>query len=230
MTRLALANAIYLKADWKYPFDKAFTADRPFTTVAGTSAPVPTMRGDVVMPTRRGTGWHAASLPYAGDKLAMLLVLPDLGQEQQLRRLVCSPALSDLLKGWDHTRPPESAPRAGEGNAEVVLPKFRIASTHDLARPLRARGAELAFSDRADFSALTRTERLALQFATQKATIVVDELGTEAAAVTAIGAMAASGRVPPPELRFDRPFYAVVYDTPTATPLFLTYVADPSKR
>ena len=233
MTRLVLANAVYLKADWKYPFDKGLTAERPFTTASGATVSVPTMHGHVVLPTRRSQGWQAAS-PYAGDKIAMLALLPDRGREAQVGSLVRSAGLAALLQGWDHSRSPLSAPqREGEGAAQVVLPKFRIASTHDLGTaadpvsPLRVLGADLAFSDGADFSGLTRTEPLKLQFATQKATIVVDELGTEAAAVTAIGAMAMSA---PPVLRFDRPFYAIVYDVPTATPLFLTYVADPSRR
>lgn len=227
MTRLVLANAVYLKADWKHPFEASDTTEAPFTTAAGTVVAVPTMHGRTLLPTRRGTGWRAVSVPYAGDKLAMLLVLPDPGAESVVRRLVTSGGLSDLVRGWPAAG--SAAPTGETSGAELVLPKFRVASTHDLAGPLRARGADLAFGSGADFSRLTRSEPLSLQFATQRATIVVDELGTEAAAATAIGAMAVSGRGPAPVLRFDRPFYAVVYDSPTGTPVFLTYVADPAR-
>ena len=222
-TRLVLANAVYLKADWNVPFEKSRTRDEPFARAAGGEVRVPMMYGAESVPHRTGAGWQAASIPYVGGKLARLVVLPDraTGAEATVPKLVTSGGLGDLLRGWDQA-----------DSADLVMPRFRIESTHDLAKPLIARGAGLAFGEggAADLTGLTTQERLELSFAIQKATIVVDEEGTEAAAVSAVGAQAVSARIPPPVLRLDRPFYAVVYDAPTATPLFLTYVTDPSRR
>ena len=40
-TRLVLANAIYFKADWLFPFEKDGTADRPFHLLDGTQIRCP---------------------------------------------------------------------------------------------------------------------------------------------------------------------------------------------
>ena len=62
-TRLALVNAIYLKANWLHEFDPDRTVRRPFTTSSDTSKRVPTMRMDggqnVVL--ARGAGWRATA-------------------------------------------------------------------------------------------------------------------------------------------------------------------------
>ena len=80
--RLALVNAIYLKADWQHEFDPQRTVDRAFTTSLGASVRVPTMRMDrsQVVPLAHGTGWQADSAPYTGadgSPLSMTLILPD---------------------------------------------------------------------------------------------------------------------------------------------------------
>ena len=81
-TRLALVNAIYLKANWQHEFDPQRTVDRAFTTSLGASVRVPTMRMDrsQVVPLAHGTGWQATALPYTGadgSPLSMTLILPD---------------------------------------------------------------------------------------------------------------------------------------------------------
>lgn len=66
--------------------------------------------------------------------------------------------------------------------------------------------------------------------AVQQAFIVVDEEGTVAGAVTevGVGAMATpmTGDI---TIIADRPFYFIVGDAKAATPLFFSYVGDPTK-
>ena len=81
-TRLALVNAIYMKANWQNEFDPDRTVNRPFTTAGGTSVSVPTMRmaGGQDIALAQGAGWQATELPYAGadgSPLSMTLILPD---------------------------------------------------------------------------------------------------------------------------------------------------------
>jgi serpin B len=59
--------------------------------------------------------------------------------------------------------------------------------------------------------------------------IQVDELGTEAAAVTALIMRVTSMPAPSPEVMFDRPFLFLVVDDASGNVLFLGAVKDPSK-
>lgn len=62
-----------------------------------------------------------------------------------------------------------------------------------------------------------------------EAYVAVDEVGTEAAAATAVVIALSMGSAGPPrEVVFDRPFLFVIHDTATNAPLFVGRVADPS--
>ena len=66
----------------------------------------------------------------------------------------------------------------------------------------------------------------------QNARIIVDEEGTEAAAVTVIEMEATSARPEPDEpiiFKCDRPFVLVIQDSTTGANLFMGIVNDPSE-
>ena len=77
LTRMILVNAIYLKAPWAVPFEPDATRPAPFTLLDGSTVEVPFMaQRDNAMAYAEGEGWQAVELPYAGDALAMLVLLP----------------------------------------------------------------------------------------------------------------------------------------------------------
>jgi serpin B len=76
-SRLTLVNTVYLKAPWQRKFEESATSTAPFTTVDGSTVDVEMMHATRHMGYGTGDGWQAVELPYAGDRLAMLLVLPD---------------------------------------------------------------------------------------------------------------------------------------------------------
>ena len=55
-TRLVLANAVYLKADWQFPFAKDPTTDATFTRADGTTVAAPMMRQQVSLRYAGGQG------------------------------------------------------------------------------------------------------------------------------------------------------------------------------
>ncbi|MFI5255606.1 MAG: serpin family protein, partial [Candidatus Limnocylindrales bacterium] len=77
LTRLALVNAIYLKAPWVTPFDPSLTKPDAFTRADGTTVQVPMMHGGGELPYAEGAGWQAVELPYVGGSLAMDVIVPD---------------------------------------------------------------------------------------------------------------------------------------------------------
>ncbi len=210
-SRLVLANAVALDADWETPFDAERTRDADFTLLDGTVVQVPTMQGGDGVEVGRGEGWTAVRLPYAGDALAMTIVVPSAFDafEQQLS--------ADLLDEVDAGLSP-AGPSLG-------LPRFTARSASGLKPVLAGLGMTSMFDDaRADLSGISRSERLVVGAVQHEAVVTVDETGTEAAAATGVDVQAVSAPMP---VMVDRPFLFVVRDRSTGAVLFLGRVTDP---
>jgi serine protease inhibitor len=100
-----------------------------------------------------------------------------------------------------------------------------------LIPPLQSLGMKDAFiSGEADFSGMFRpfpeSGSLYINIIKHQAVLEVNEKGTEAAAVTALGVSTASASVPF-DFRADRPFFYAVEDAAAGIWLFLGSVADP---
>jgi serpin B len=212
--RLAIANAIYLKAAWLEPFTVDSTAPGDFRLVDDSVVEVPMMHGLKDAPYARGDEWAAIELPYVGQDLAMLVIVPDdLASFDSSFDVAVLRSIVDSLEG---------------GRVDLTLPKFDFESVFELSDLLAALGMPTAFSAAADFSGITTAEALRIATVIHQANITVDEAGTEAAAATVIG-FDTSGGGEPPTLRVDRPFLFAIRDVPTGAVVFMGRVADPSE-
>jgi serpin B len=208
-TRLVLANAVYLKADWQQPFDHTDQAD--FHPADGGTRQVPTMRMEADLRYAKGAGWQAVELPYAHSDLAMRIMIPDGSRAPD------SLLTADSMAAVGAALRPEYI--------ELAMPKWDFNTEIDLSDPLIRMGVRQAFSSTADFSGIQ--PGLYISQAIHRADITVDERGTRAAAATAIG-MAVSARVPPATVvRADHPFAFAIVHRPTGVPLFVGHVANP---
>jgi serpin B len=210
-SRLVLANAVALDADWKTPFDAARTRAGDFHLLDGTVVQVPTMQGGDGVEVGRGEGWTAVRLPYAGDDLAMTIVVPSAFDafEQQLS--------ADLLDEVDAGLSP--------AGPSLSLPRFTARSASGLKPVLAGLGMTSMFDERrADLSGISQTEQLVVGAVQHEAVVTVDETGTEAAAATGVDIRAVSAPMP---VMVDRPFLFVVRDRSTGAVLFLGRVTDP---
>jgi serpin B len=211
-TRLVIANAVYLKADWEHAFAGGGHEDNAaFTREDGSIVRAKLMRQTAELRYASEAGWQAVELPYAKSDLAMWVLLPARGG---------SPG--ELLR-------PDLLARVGAGlkpaTVTIGLPGWDFATDLDLEAPLRALGLGVLFDD-ADFSGIA--ERLFLGQAVHRANIAVDEWGTEAAAVTGL-AFPVSGRAGTvTEFRADHAFAFAVMHRSTSTPLFIGHVTDPT--
>ena len=112
------------------------------------------------------------------------------------------------------------------------MPRFRVEGQFALAPTLRSMGMRETFDPhRADFSGITRSERVFLSEVIHKTYIDVDEKGTEAAAATAV--VMAAGCAPgepeePVVFRADHPFTFMIRDERTSSILFMGRLANPS--
>ena len=80
-TVFVLTNTVYFNASWAEPFEEALTKPGTFTRVDGSAVQVPMMHGSRDGGLfAEGDGWKAAELPYDGQEVSMLLVVPDAGR------------------------------------------------------------------------------------------------------------------------------------------------------
>ena len=214
-TVLILANAVYLKADWAASFEKSATRDDTFTRADRSTVQTPMMSRTGPMRHASGEGWQAAELRYFGGELAMWVLVPT--GDQAPSSLLDAPVLQQVEAGL------------GDGQVQIVMPRWDFATNLPLKPTLQELGMTAPFSDQtADFSAMSK-DPLFIGQAIHRATITVDEWGTEAAAVTGVAMDVTSAPVGEPvEIRADRPFAFAIMHLPTKTPLFVGQVADPT--
>jgi len=212
-TRLALVNAIYMKASWLQPFDEASTTDQPFTTTDGTTIQVPTMSMRTTIPYASGDGWQAIDLAYDSHDLTLVLMLPEEGTLAQFEAEFLVSGITPYMSPTD---------------VHLELPRFGADTAMSLVDVLQRLGVEDLFGD-ADLSGMSDDE-LRVADVLHQAVIAVDEAGTEAAAATAVIApgTGAPSETPPVELRFDRPFLFAVRDRSSESHLFLGRIGDPT--
>jgi serpin B len=213
-TRLVLTNAIYFNAAWQFPFEEEETTPGSFTLADGSAVSVPMMTNHAQVRYGEGDGYEALELPYDGGELSMVLVLPS--------------ELGGFEAGLDPERLDGVLASLGSRSVTMALPRFKIASTLDLAPPLEDLGMPAAFSDHADFSGMSVQGGLFITDVLHEAFVSVNEAGTEAAAATAV-VIGETSAPEPAAIRFDRPFLFVIRDRATGAILFVGRVADPSR-
>lgn len=215
-TRLVLTNAIYFKAHWLDQFEPANTQDAPFTLLDGSQVTVRMMYQQTGYSYAAGADYQAVELPYEGDELSMVILLPAAGQFEAFEGTMTAERLAAIVAGL-------SPQEVG-----LSLPKFTFEWSAGLADVLTALGMGIAFDPgSADFSGMSDTA-LFIQAVVHKAFVAVDEEGTEAAAATAVIAGLTAAPAEPIILRVDRPFLFVIRDRVSGTLLFVGRVVNPS--
>lgn len=218
MTAMVITNAIYFKGEWALPFPMHATQEGPFTREDGSAgrADFMTVKGDFEHAAY--DGYQVLRIPYKGDRLSMLVALPD--DAGSLGRIAGGLSAGALAAWLDDME---------ERKLLVTIPKFTVDDRHDLARIMKAMGVTDAFDEYdADLQGIGLHKdggSLYVGSATHAAHVSVDEVGTEAAAATGIVLQLMSR---PPSFVADRPFIFLVHDGETGAILFMGNVADPS--
>src|SRR3979409_2145505 len=133
----------------------------------------------------------------------MVLIVPDAGKLNSFERGLDGATLRRIASGLSSTQ------------VTLSMPKFSFRSQSQLKDALSELGMPLAFTDRADFSGMTKQESLEIAAVIHQAFIAVDEKGTEAAAATAVVASLTSAPQRQVELKIDRPFLFLIQDDET---------------
>ena len=218
LTRLVLANAIYFNGSWLHPFEEEDTNEAPFTTVDGSQLTVEMMHlPQERLQYMRGENFQVVRLPYLSRDFSMLVLVPDLGAFDTVEKQLDASWLDDALSNLAVIP------------VDLKMPKFDFESMVDASVPLKELGMKNAFDPvMADFSGMSRVMDLFITEVLHKATITVDEQGTEAAAATAV-LMGVTSIQPdePVSLVIDRPFLFFIHHYPTNSTLFMGRVMAP---
>jgi len=210
---LVLTNAIYFKGDWATQFDEADTRAAEFHVT-------PTETVEVDMMNQEGKFNYAETgeaqvleLPYKGDDLSMIIILPNKNDIHELETGLTLGTLSEWVFELEPTR------------LNIYLPKFKLETKYDMGRDLAEMGMPTAFTGGADFSGIS-DGGLYISQVIHQAYVDVNEEGTEAAAATGVVMLGAAPMLE--EFRADHPFIFVIRDRDTGLILFMGRVVDPS--
>jgi serpin B len=216
LTRLVLTNAIYFNAAWASPFNENATSDGVFHLINGDQVTVPMMRQTESFGYAEGDNYQAVELPYDGNELSMVILLPDSGQFSDFEGSLDFPKLGRIL---DSIRYQEVA---------LTMPKFEFDSSFDLKTTLSDMGMPVAFTTDANFSGMNGQRNLYITDVVHKAFVSLDEAGTEAAAATAVIVGLTAVPAQPVTVNIDRPFIFMIRDIETGALLFVGRILDPS--
>lgn len=216
-TRMILTNAVYFKGRWLQPFSPELTVPEPFYVTETESKDVPMMKEDRESLYADVEGVKLLKLSYGGAA-SMLLALPKQGAMDELLKDLAHRDGLDLIRRWQASMT--------RHQVDVWLPRFKMEERYELKELLTTLGMGQAFSDAADFSAMTEDkEPICIGSVVHKAFLEVDEEGAEAAAATGVAMVYATAlpRQEPPRAEFhaDRPFLFFILDDATGAILFM---------
>jgi serpin B len=208
-----IANVIYFKGQWQYPFQASLTTAQNFTLGDSTQATVQMMHQQNSFPYLQGSGFQAIRLPYGQGRLSMLVVLPTAGTD--INTFVAG-ITATAIGDW------ESQLQSGYGN--VALPRFSTNFSASLKDALSALGMGIAFAPDADFSGIA--PQAFVSRVAHATAVDVDESGTLAAGATAVTLGITIG--PQFNMTMDHPFFYAIRDDNTGELLFVGVMANPN--
>ena len=220
-TVMVINNAIYFKGTWVTQFPADDTAESDFWKNGAESVDTDFMNvGGGTFDYAHSNGAQVLKMPYEGDRLSMLVILPEgldaIGALEESLSV-------DMIQQWrQELRPSE---------IELVsIPKFNMSTNYDLKGPLQALGITDVFEESSsNLDGITdMPPRVWVSKATQDAFVNVNEEGTEAAAVTTITIKSVMVSPPKPYFIADHPFLFIIQDDESGAILFMGKLSDPT--
>jgi len=235
-TKLVLTNAIYFKGTWEGEFDKSYTHEQDFKVTPNNIIKTPMM---YMYPDKANLNYadleklQVLELPYKGDKISMLILLPKQGEDYYYetgKKIVSNYTLENINLSVQKLNEYKSQMQETKLDS-ISLPKFEFDTKYFMKDTLSAMGMPTAFGA-ADFSGMDGTINLQISKVIHQAFIKVDEQGTEAAAATAVRmgyASAIRPRMHRKIFKADHPFIFIIQEKETGNILFMGRVTDPTK-
>jgi serpin B len=216
MSSLVLVNALYYRGHWRQQFARKATTPGKFRLKSGSEVQVPMMRGQQSAGYCLYQGAKVLELPYQGNGVVMLVVLPtEATGLETVERALSGEWLIGCQKSLKASK------------VDVVMPTFTMLQSTKLDAALQHLGIVKAFTRKADFSGIDGNHtNLWINTVIQKAFLDVNEEGTEAAAATGAHIYYASS-ASVESFVCDRPFLFMIYAARAPAVLFIGRVGNP---
>ncbi len=219
---LYLINAIYFKGAWQNQFKKEDTKKEKFYPLEGNDLDVMMMSlSRDSFSYAETSDFQAIHLPYKDNRLGLYVFLPKKGK-----------TLDEFEKKLDLASFEKHSQLFSGRTGTLKLPRFKIEDDMKLKENLSKLGMEEAFDkNKADFSLMTNEKgRVFINDVIHKTYMDVNEVGTEAAAVTAVEMCMTSARMDPEpafEMNCNHPFFIALQDMQTKKILFMGHINKP---
>ncbi len=204
---LYLINAIYFKGVWVKQFEKEKTYESDFLSENSTTTRANMMNQKDTFLYAKDDQAQYLEMPYGNQAFSMTVILPNDG-------ITTSQVLEEL-----------SAEQLANIRAtlkkqvvNVHFPKFKVEQKFEMKDPMMALGMQQAFGEEADFSPIS-DRHLLISRIIHSTFCEVDEVGTEAAAVTIIEFELTSMPMDPIFLA-NKPFIFLIREKSTGVILF----------
>ncbi|MDE6365011.1 MAG: serpin family protein [Lachnospiraceae bacterium] len=229
--RLALFNTIYFKGKWECPFDPQNTYKEAFYLQRGQEENV---QADMM-------NMYLTELEYLSNDFMEGVILPyqqnEINSNETLAFIALKPTGDKGVRDLYSQLPNEVRTSVIENKqtylVNLKLPKFEVTFDEKLNKSLINMGLTECFDeDKANFDQLGKTldgDKLFINLVQQKAKIIVDEEGTEAAAATEILMCDRGAAIETDfkEMYFNEPFIYIILDLETEIPLFIGILDNP---
>ena len=217
-TMMLLINTLYFEAEWQKPY--LSTKDGKFTALDGTEYPIQEMYSKESQYFDLGNA-DAFKKEYDGGNYSFVGILPH--EDVDFNEYIQSLDADSLCEGLKEYEDPDTV------DLYTMIPKFKYNYGKSLKEILPLLGMETAFNpDKADFSKINDLSvkgalPLYIDDVLHKTKIEVTEIGTKAAAATAV-IMGAGSAMPIPKkevyIYLNRPFVYMIVDK-NNVPLFI---------
>ncbi|MDA7940493.1 MAG: serpin family protein [Nitrosopumilus sp.] len=217
---LAITNAVYFAGEWEIQFPKDNTRERDFwkSSTESTSANLMSIT-EQVFNHAQFDGFQMIQLPYRGDRLSMLVLLPDdIDGIGPLEKSVTASGIESWRQDLEPTM------------INVVIPKFKMEPRYNLDDLILKPRINKILTDGVSGIALRNGFETSVPItgALHASFIKVDEIGTEATAVAVLFGVDVGAPPPRPVFIADHPFIFAIQDDETGALLFMGRVMDPT--
>lgn len=208
-TAAVLVNALLFDDEWVTPYEEKDIYDGEFNGTKGIETVTFMKSNEMLLKSSDARGMMKS---YKNTPCKLVAILPD--ESIDLDTYVSTLSGAKLEKLF------ESA--GGVNRCIAHIPQFELRKSLSLADTVEAMGAELMFSNDANFDALTMSEGLKVSDVVQESFIEVTQNGTKAGSSSAV-IMNDSAPAPQDfeELKFDRPFIFMIVENESNLPLFI---------
>lgn len=214
---MILLNAVYFNGLWQSKFDETKTQNDGFILNDGSSKDTPMMTQTTRLEYASNELFSAVNLPYGKGKFQMTVILPN---QNKTTRDVIGNLNTDNWQSWQKNF-------TTRNQLVLTMPKFKFSWNMTLNEVLQKMGMKEAFCSNANFSGISKSNKIGISQVIHETYIDVNEKGTEASAITDVRPIDGIGVDPRTYFKVDHPFLFAITEKTTGAILFIGEITNP---